>query len=66
MIEGGGEITEAGSIVSVVDGRYQQNKKIKDKNKKKKKKKEEEEKGKAMNKAGTKAIDTTSSQVRKM
>ncbi len=59
MIEG--RITEASSIVSVMDGRHQQNKKIEDKKKKKKK-----EKGKAMKKAGIKTIDATTIQVRKM
>ncbi len=51
-----GEIAEASSIVSVFDGRCEQNKK---KKKKKKREKEEQEKRNGMNKAGTKAIDTT-------
>ncbi len=52
-----GEIAEASSIVSVFDGRCEQNKKKK--KKKKKREKEEREKRNGMNKAGTKAIDTT-------
>ncbi len=62
MVEGG--IAETNSM-SVVDGRYDQNKKSIDRHKKGKKKKEKKgKKGKDMNKAErTKAIDTAASQV---